>query len=359
VRGIRLRFSYPVPAERLWHALTDRSQLASWLMETDFAPTVGGRFMLWPGSLRGFDGPVSAVIIELTAPTGRSPGRLVMGWQSGQTQSLVTWLVRPAGRGCRLRVTESGLLSNARANELLDTYQRIFGERLRAVVVGATDPTDTPGRAWYAVRGPWRVVAALAALLVVVGAVATGTWVLLPDRWKPGGEGAAGASPGSDGLGSAPSAGPANATAGAAPSPGQAAPGSTAGPNGGPGPSPGPSRFATGSPPPVPGHLTATYTLSDQGPLVTYAVDVVVANDGGSAVTGWTVMFVLEGVNLIVATNPKFVTQDSKDNRYTFTPTVETETVLPGSSVGFRITITHLLSSVVSCTIDGRPCLVG
>jgi len=397
VGEIRLEFSFPAPLERVWQALTDQRQLGVWLMETDFAPIVGHRFMFRPGGLRGFQGPISGVVLECEAPASEAFRRLVMRWRSGQTQSLVTWLVTPSAGGCRLRVTQSDVPgSPAPPADLVETYGLVFGERLRSIVVNATDPVGTAGGerpvgtpggarpvgtpggalvgrgqgaaraapwpAWVRLplRGPWRVVAAVATLLVVAGVVTTGVWVILPEHRYSRGTGSTGVAPATGGLGSAGASGP---TGGAGSTSRPSGPGNPA--PGGPGPdSTGPpatlpNPTSTPAPAPAPGHPIATYRVRDEVPLSRYVIDVTVTNDGGSAFTGWTVAIALSGQNLIVAASSKYVTQDVMGGKYVFEPTAEIETVGPGQSVAFTISVTGLFSGVASCTIDGRACLAG
>jgi plastocyanin len=86
---------------------------------------------------------------------------------------------------------------------------------------------------------------------------------------------------------------------------------------------------------------------------------VVIANVGGSTVTGWTVAFQFYGVNLAVISDVKQVNHDIKDGKHIFTPTDETLTVPAGTTVRFALVITGLLDGVQICTIDGRPCIAG
>jgi plastocyanin len=86
---------------------------------------------------------------------------------------------------------------------------------------------------------------------------------------------------------------------------------------------------------------------------------VVIANVGGTSVSGWTVAFQFYGVNLAVISDVKQVNHDIKDGNHIFTPSDETLTVPPGATVRFALVITGLLDGVQSCTIDGRPCRAG
>ncbi len=346
MRGIRLRFFYPVPPEHLWRALTDPSQVARWLRTTGFTPAAGQRFTFWPAVLPGLDPPIRAVILEITVPIRNSPGRLVMDWESDQFRCVVSWLVKPTWRGCRLYVTQSNVpgFANPESRWLVKTCRHIFGERLRAVVVGVAERADFPGRVWFALRGSSRLmVVVLAAMLLVVGVAGT-AFVLLPLYRPPGAT-----------VGSAPDALGPTTVGRSAPTAVPTRSGATA-PPAGPGPAGGSGSGPPAPPVPGPGHLTAEYTTTVDGPLRTF-VDVVVSNDGGSTETGWTATLVLDGANLIVSSDPTDVTQGVQGATYRFTPTAETKTVIPGGSVAFRVTVTGLLTAVRSCTIEEQACV--
>src|SRR5215472_3393735 len=127
--GIRLEFELPAPPERVWPLLTDRQHLATWFTETDFVPETGQRFMIWPGEqMAGVDGPISAVVLTITAPQ-----KLVMGWQSPLSQTTITWTLQETRHGSRLRVVEWGHVG---ADEVLreQTLSRLFDVGLRALV---------------------------------------------------------------------------------------------------------------------------------------------------------------------------------------------------------------------------------
>jgi hypothetical protein len=212
-----------------------------------------------------------------------------------------------------------------------------------------------------------RPVRMLAAAAVVIAVLAVGAWLFWPgldgrdEGVGAGGGGRIGAAPGD------PMAGTGNAPPSASPG----APGASPGvPGVGPPPGGGPIPAVTVAPPatigpppsipvsqpPGPGNLVATYTVT-RGIQTT--VDVVIANVGGTPVTGWTIVMEFYGVDLIVWSDTKRVNHDKKGEQHIFTPTDETLTVPVGASVSFNLVITGVLNGVKSCTIDGRACLVG
>jgi uncharacterized protein YndB with AHSA1/START domain len=98
------------PAE-VWHALTDRRWLESWLADSvalDLAPGGDARFIVNGEPREGW-------VEEARPPSATRPGLLAFWWQAAdQPASRVTLEVSGAGHGTRLRVVE------ARPLELLD-----------------------------------------------------------------------------------------------------------------------------------------------------------------------------------------------------------------------------------------------
>ncbi|GIE87819.1 SRPBCC family protein [Actinoplanes regularis] len=88
---------------KVWRALTDRDRLAAWLMPSDFAPIVGHRFTFRTEPRAGFDGVVHCQVLDL------EPERLMRwSWAGGTLDSVVTWTLRPEGRGTRLFLRHEG-----------------------------------------------------------------------------------------------------------------------------------------------------------------------------------------------------------------------------------------------------------
>jgi uncharacterized protein YndB with AHSA1/START domain len=72
---------YPHPIERVWKALTDRADLATWLMANDAVSQVGVRFR--------FDGGRDLSLVEVEVIELVAPSRLVWDWTSGGRRSRV------------------------------------------------------------------------------------------------------------------------------------------------------------------------------------------------------------------------------------------------------------------------------
>ncbi|MCW5709654.1 SRPBCC domain-containing protein [Shinella sp.] len=88
----------PHPPEKIWRALTQPHLIAEWLMETDFAASVGHRF-----DCRAEWGSVNCEVLEV------EPHRsLSYTWGDSRLKSIVTWTLTPVGAGTTLRMEQTG-----------------------------------------------------------------------------------------------------------------------------------------------------------------------------------------------------------------------------------------------------------
>src|SRR5439155_22586591 len=97
---------YPHPPDRVWRALTDREELALWLMPNDFAPVVGHKFQFRAKPQWGWRGFVECEVMEVIPPR-----RLTYTWQGdeGGRPMTVIWTLEPAeGGGTRLTLAHRG-----------------------------------------------------------------------------------------------------------------------------------------------------------------------------------------------------------------------------------------------------------
>ena len=91
---------YPHPPERVWRALVDPSELAQWLMPTDFAPEVGRSFELETGDEIGI---IRGEVVEIDEPR-----LLRCRWSGVFGDTEVTFELFPVPDGTRLRVRHDG-----------------------------------------------------------------------------------------------------------------------------------------------------------------------------------------------------------------------------------------------------------
>ena len=88
----------PHPLEKVWRAISQPHLMEEWLMQNDFAPTVGHRF-----SLRADWGVVDCTVLAI------EPHRtLSYTWSAYGLDSVVTWTLVPTPTGTRLRMEQSG-----------------------------------------------------------------------------------------------------------------------------------------------------------------------------------------------------------------------------------------------------------
>ena len=92
---------YPHSPERVWRALVDPTELAAWLMPTDFAPEVGQEFKLETGADE--IGTIQAEVLEIDEPR-----LLRCRWTGVFGDTEVTYELTPEGDGTRLRVRHDG-----------------------------------------------------------------------------------------------------------------------------------------------------------------------------------------------------------------------------------------------------------
>ena len=98
MRSVVVEREFPVPAEKIWRALTQPHLIEEWLMKNDFKPAVGHRF-----NLRGDWGAVDCEV-RAAEPTKV----LSYTWDAMGLKSVVTWTLTPTGSGTRLRMEQTG-----------------------------------------------------------------------------------------------------------------------------------------------------------------------------------------------------------------------------------------------------------
>jgi uncharacterized protein YndB with AHSA1/START domain len=106
-RTIVHEVEYPHPPERVWRALTDPEQIGEWLMETDFTPVVGAKYVMRAKPMPGWRGLVEGEVTEVVPNR-----RLVYTWLGNEKGPLttVTWELTPTATGTRLKLTHSGFV---------------------------------------------------------------------------------------------------------------------------------------------------------------------------------------------------------------------------------------------------------
>ena len=103
--SISYELHFPHTPARVWRALTNRAEIAKWLMPNDFEPRLGHRFTLQtaPMPALNFDG-----ICHCEVTAFEPPRLLAYTWVGGSLDTLVTFALEPEGDGTRLRFEHSG-----------------------------------------------------------------------------------------------------------------------------------------------------------------------------------------------------------------------------------------------------------
>ncbi|MEZ0364127.1 SRPBCC domain-containing protein [Mycobacterium sp. pUA109] len=101
---------YPHPPERVWRALTTPELMARWLMKpTGFRPVVGTRFTFagQPMPSVAFSGEIACEVLAVV-----DGEELAISWADAHADTpsswVVTWTLRPEGRGTRVILRHSG-----------------------------------------------------------------------------------------------------------------------------------------------------------------------------------------------------------------------------------------------------------
>jgi uncharacterized protein YndB with AHSA1/START domain len=97
---------FPVPIERVWHALTDSVMIERWLMMTDgFEAKVGTRFTLREQPRDDCRGQVECEVLELSPPH-----RMVWSWRGAEDPATTRLVIEleANNEGTRLTLRHTG-----------------------------------------------------------------------------------------------------------------------------------------------------------------------------------------------------------------------------------------------------------
>jgi uncharacterized protein YndB with AHSA1/START domain len=105
------------PPEKLWRALTEKSLVAEWLMQNDFAPVAGQKFQLRSDPVAGWDGIIDCKVLIVDPMK-----RLSYSWRTLGLGSVVLFTLTPTNDGTLLRMEHSGFSSDQSAAYKGATY---------------------------------------------------------------------------------------------------------------------------------------------------------------------------------------------------------------------------------------------
>lgn len=101
-----MRERFPVPIERVWHALTDPVMIERWLMKPDgYEAKVGARFSLGEAPREDCGGQVECEVLELSPPS-----RIVWSWRGAEDPATTRLVIELEGDegGTRLTLRHTG-----------------------------------------------------------------------------------------------------------------------------------------------------------------------------------------------------------------------------------------------------------
>jgi len=108
---------YEASPTRVWHALTDPSELAIWLMPNAFVASVGHRFTFDASPVLG---TIEGEVLEV------EEARLLRcRWSGAFGDTVVTFELEPAGEGTRVRLTHAGWRDDERGG-----FDQGWGDKL-------------------------------------------------------------------------------------------------------------------------------------------------------------------------------------------------------------------------------------
>ena len=102
-RDLKFEMTYPHPREKVWRAITTSAAIADWLMDNDFQPRLGHKFMFTSKPQPGWDGKTYCEVIELDPPR-----RLAYTWLGGPIDTVVRFTLEPVAGGTRLQLEHTG-----------------------------------------------------------------------------------------------------------------------------------------------------------------------------------------------------------------------------------------------------------
>ena len=97
-RSVIVERELPFPPEKIWRALTVPHLIAEWLMQNDFAASIGHRFQL-----RGQWGAADCKVLAVEPNT-----RLSYTWDAMGLESVVTFTLSPTATGTHLKMEQAG-----------------------------------------------------------------------------------------------------------------------------------------------------------------------------------------------------------------------------------------------------------
>lgn len=105
---LSMDFQLASPIEKVWHALTDSSLLAKWVMANDFKPVVGYKFQFRTEPSKRWNGIVDSEVLVV-----EEHRRLSYTWITAGESTIVTWSLKAVGETTHLSLEHTGFKSES------------------------------------------------------------------------------------------------------------------------------------------------------------------------------------------------------------------------------------------------------
>jgi uncharacterized protein YndB with AHSA1/START domain len=109
-RDVVVEKVFPHAPEKVWHALTDPSLLAQWLLSNDFKPKVGQEFQFRNEPVSNWDGVIDCKVLQIEPPR-----YLCYSWRAFGHESIVQFTLTQTQDGTKLRMEHSGFRPDQKA----------------------------------------------------------------------------------------------------------------------------------------------------------------------------------------------------------------------------------------------------
>ncbi|WP_408006338.1 SRPBCC family protein [Pseudalkalibacillus sp. A8] len=105
---ISLDFQFATSIEKVWHALTDSTMLAKWVMDNNFKPIVGYKFQFRTEPTKYWNGIVDSEVLIV-----EEPYKLSYTWVTAGENTKVTWTLKKVDDNTYLHLEHTGFQSES------------------------------------------------------------------------------------------------------------------------------------------------------------------------------------------------------------------------------------------------------
>ena len=129
-RSLVIEKKLPHKPEKIWRALTQGDLVKEWLMDNDFAPSIGHEFNFRSAPMHGWDGIIRCEVLAVEPYS-----TLSYSWGALGLESVIVWTLVEIEGGTLLRMEQSGFRADQDAAYQGATYgwQKFIGNLERVV----------------------------------------------------------------------------------------------------------------------------------------------------------------------------------------------------------------------------------